>query len=92
MGRHRPVSAVELAGARGRQEAETVGGLGVTVTVGLGGVEIDCWVFKCFTHLCSSTVYEGVAVIAAEQLGHRNHGHVLLQAEVCIDEPGELTP
>ena len=36
-------------------------------------------------------VYEGVAVIAAKQLGNRDHRHVLLQTKVGVDQPSQLT-
>ena len=37
------------------------------------------------------SVYEGVAVIAAEQLGNGDHWHVLLQTKAGIDQPGQFT-
>ena len=35
-------------------------------------------------------VNEAVTVVAAEQLRHRDHGHVLLEAEVGIHNPRPL--
>ena len=49
--------------------------LGVAVAVGLGPGPLN----------------GGVAVVAAEQLWHRHHAHVLLQPEICIDDPGEFS-
>ena len=42
-------------------------------------------------YLCPVPIYEGVAIIAAEQLGHRDHRHVLLQTKVGVDQPSQLT-
>ena len=48
--------------------------VGVTITVSLG----------------SPPVNEAVAVVAPQQLGHGDHGHVLLEAEVGVHHPGPL--
>ena len=42
-------------------------------------------------HLGPVPVYEGVTIIAAEQLGHRDHRHVLLQTKVGVDQPSQFT-
>ena len=72
---HAPVPAVQLRPQPQRGQRGCVRGLGgVAVAVRLGAPPVD----------------EGVAVVAAEQLGHRDHGHVLLEAEVGIHHPRPL--
>ena len=73
---HAPVPAVEVTA---QPRARGQGGrvwTGVTVTVGLGPPPVN----------------EAVTVIASEQLGHRDHRAMLLEADPGVHQPGPLAP